>query len=724
MSTEFAQSIAYCESPQTTGNSTMKFTFPPESKPLDGYTIKRAIQRGGFGEVYYALSDGGKEVALKLLQQNMEIELRGVSQCLNLKHPNLVTIFDIRTDADGDHWIVMEFVSGKGLDKVIDELKGGMPIKDVQHWLSGIAAGLSFLHDSGIVHRDLKPGNIFRENDVVKIGDVGLAKFISQSRRDAQTQSVGTVYYMAPEVAHGRYGHEVDVYSLGCVLYELLTGRVPFDGESTGEILMKHLSERPDLSVLPRRLRPVLARALEKDPLRRTPSAAQLEEEFRKAVLGVEIVSDISEASFLPEATGGTVPSGSDRNGSDLSENDRIEVFYPDSMLKVNWKKKHKAEKKYQKREHKAAKCAHRVLPEAAHAPRRHSYHKPGTWGKYWWGFLLCWVMIFMARSAVFVLAVYSGLAFLAVIAYCVVAHNLSLYIPPFLYPFHRAIFPVPGGTDRTPTENLREGVQPPAVDRQPGSPIFAEPVIAAPPVAKRRKRQYQPEPLTPLMCRAIPIRHRMTELTASMAFAVLCTAIITFGITLFAPYLSDAGLDLSDVGRGGLFGLTTLFAAWGVLSMSKCMEGTTVSTSNRRLMQLFVGAAVGAAAFQTDGMLMVAYHSADFSSNIRPPMWTSMGDYPLVAEFQPTRAGYMLFFAGLFALRRWWWHADAFRRYRFRLASVVLTVLAACLWSAICGFPFNWAVMFAAAISCVVHLSAVWVPQDDRPALMEVSHE
>ncbi|HUG92814.1 MAG TPA: serine/threonine-protein kinase, partial [Planctomycetaceae bacterium] len=249
----------------------MKFTYPPESRPLDGYTIKRGIERGGFGEVYYALSDGGKEVAIKLLQQNMDVELRGVSQCLNLKHPNLVTIFDIRRDADDDHWIVMEFVSGEGLDKHIARNPGGMPVEDALGWLSGIAAGLTFLHDRGIVHRDLKPANVYREEDVVKIGDVGLSKFISESRRNAQTQSVGTVYYMAPEVAHGRYGREVDIYALGVVLYEMLTGRVPFDGESTAEILMKHLSEKPDLSPLPRRLRPVIGRALEKDPMRRTP---------------------------------------------------------------------------------------------------------------------------------------------------------------------------------------------------------------------------------------------------------------------------------------------------------------------------------------------------------------------------------------------------------------------------------------------------------------------
>ncbi|HID21547.1 MAG TPA: hypothetical protein EYP14_04005 [Planctomycetaceae bacterium] len=129
------------------GGHAMKFTFAPESRPLDGYTIKRAIQRGGFGEVYYALSDGGKEVALKLIHHNSEVELRGVSQCLNLKHPNLVTLFDIRTDQDGDHWVVMEYVAGKSLDRVLAEHPDGLPVEEVERWLDGIAAGLSFLHD-------------------------------------------------------------------------------------------------------------------------------------------------------------------------------------------------------------------------------------------------------------------------------------------------------------------------------------------------------------------------------------------------------------------------------------------------------------------------------------------------------------------------------------------------------------------------------------------------
>src|SRR5262245_47190100 len=113
------------------------------------------------------------------------------------------------------------------------------------------------------------------EKGVVKIGDYGLSKFISASQRSGHTEGVGTVYYMAPEVSRGRYGKEVDQYALGVILYQMRTGRLPFDGESPGEILMKHLVGEPDLTGLAEPYRPVVARLLEKDPQRRFPSVGE-----------------------------------------------------------------------------------------------------------------------------------------------------------------------------------------------------------------------------------------------------------------------------------------------------------------------------------------------------------------------------------------------------------------------------------------------------------------
>src|SRR5262245_60937972 len=254
----------------------MKFQYASGARPLEGFVIKRGIGRGGFGEVYFATSDAGKEVALKHIERNLEVELRGVGQCLNLKHPNLIDLYDIRYDDQGDAWVVMEYVAGPSLKDTIDRNPNGLPLDQVNFWFRGIAAGVAYLHDHGIVHRDLKPGNIFEDSAFVKIGDYGLSKFISCSRRSGQTESVGTFHYMAPEIGKGVYGKEIDIYALGVVLFEMLTGRVPFDGESSQEIIMKHLTAEPDLSGVPQPYRAIIERALQKDPEKRFRSAADM----------------------------------------------------------------------------------------------------------------------------------------------------------------------------------------------------------------------------------------------------------------------------------------------------------------------------------------------------------------------------------------------------------------------------------------------------------------
>lgn len=264
----------------------MKFTYTSGQRPLDGYTLKRGIGRGGFGEVYFAISDGGKEVALKLVRGDHQVELRGVAHCLNLKHPNLVALYDLRKDGQGDHWVVMEYVAGEPLSAVIHRHPNGLPRELVREWFSALARAVAYLHDHGIVHRDLKPANVFIENGVVKVGDYGLSKSISTSERTAQTQSVGTVHYMAPEISTGNYNKQIDIYAAGVILYEMVTGRVPFDGESAGEILMKHLTSPPDLSKVPREWVAIISRALSKNPANRYAGMGEMAREVE--MVGVE----------------------------------------------------------------------------------------------------------------------------------------------------------------------------------------------------------------------------------------------------------------------------------------------------------------------------------------------------------------------------------------------------------------------------------------------------
>src|SRR5215475_14600992 len=145
-----------------------------------------------------------------------------------------------------------------------------------RQWFQALAQAMGYLHDHGIVHRDLKPGNIFLENGTLKVGDYGLCKFISGSQATRQSQSVGTVHYMAPEISTGNYNKQIDVYAAGVILYEMLSGRVPFEGESAGEILMKHLTSPPDLTKLPAAFVPVVGKALAKNPAHRYQSLAEM----------------------------------------------------------------------------------------------------------------------------------------------------------------------------------------------------------------------------------------------------------------------------------------------------------------------------------------------------------------------------------------------------------------------------------------------------------------
>ncbi len=273
------------------------FQYKFGDRPLEGYTIQRGVGHGGFGEVYYALSDSGREVALKVVQSHEQIELRGIRQCMNLKSPHLVTVFDVKHSESGKPFVIMEYVAGPSLRDLLDQSPGGMGAQKAAFLLREIAKGLTYLHDRGIVHRDLKPGNIFYEDGYVKIGDYGLSKAISASQHSGQTITVGTVHYMAPEIGQGRYDREIDIYALGVILYEMLAGRVPFFGATPGEVLMKHMAGELDLSGIDESFAPIIRRAMEKDPDKRFQSAQEMVE----AIFGTEHIRE-SVSHFRPES--------------------------------------------------------------------------------------------------------------------------------------------------------------------------------------------------------------------------------------------------------------------------------------------------------------------------------------------------------------------------------------------------------------------------------------
>ncbi len=685
----------------------MKFTFAPEATPLAGYTIKRAIDRGGFGEVYYALSDSGKEVALKLLQRNQHIELRGVRQCLNLKHPNLVTIFDIKVDADEDHWVVMEFVSGKCLEQVLADNPKGLALDDVEGWLAGMAAGTAFLHDRGIVHRDLKPANVFRENGVVKIGDVGLSKFITPSRRSAQTESVGTVYYMAPEVARGKYGSELDVYSLGVMLYEMLTGSVPFAGESTGEILMKHLTEPPDLSKIPAQFRAVVGHALEKDPQRRTPGAARLLEDFRRARQGKPVAEEIPASHFVdvPQLERSAVlkPATPPADARLPRNGNAATIHYPNGHATgANPYPRPQAPSppgSFPRECGKTVRDVGQAVNEVGNRLGSEIRRRP-------------WLAVVSILGLLFFVTKLRAAGAGGIVSSELFMLSLVSFVVFVL---------VKAATTRTPVvADQRVVTPPPMAPPPPPKPVVVpRPVVVASPApAARPQVRKLPPPPTPWTVRDVSWTRCFSDLSGAMTMAVVwglaATAAIG-GLVGHLPLVHVEGELLASPGGLGLFGLTTIIGAWAVLISSKLFEGTGTASRERRLIQTAVGAAVGALAF---GLQQDLLTDLPLRSEF-PGLVNHIGSFSLTTTssiIQPSLEGFVLYFAALFGIRRWWLLADAYRSSRFRVVSVLFTGFVALMLPAAFVFQQNWGVLWGVAISTVVQLSAPWTAPKLRP--------
>jgi serine/threonine protein kinase len=244
------------------------------------YELEELVGSGGMSSVYRAHDQLlERKVALKILHERygeddeyverFRREARAVAQ---LSHPNVVTVID-RGEDDGRQFIVFEYIDGENLKQVV-EREGPLPLDKVIELGLEIAQGLAFAHERGIVHRDVKPQNVLLNGDgKAKVTDFGIARTLDVEKGVTQTGTVlGTSDYIAPEQASGQVvSRETDVYSLGVVLFELLTGSVPFKGESFVAVALQHVNEPPP-SVLerrpetPPRLAELVDRALAKDP--------------------------------------------------------------------------------------------------------------------------------------------------------------------------------------------------------------------------------------------------------------------------------------------------------------------------------------------------------------------------------------------------------------------------------------------------------------------------
>src|SRR5438128_7142647 len=276
---------------------------------FDGrYRIIRKLGSGGMANVYLAEDQElGRRVAIKILndrhagdEQFVERFRREAKNAASLSHPNIVSIYD-RGEAEGTYYIAMEYLEGRSLKELILS-RGPAPASVAIDYARQILSALRFAHRNGIVHRDIKPHNVLVDAEGrVKVTDFGIARAGASQMTEAGS-IVGTAQYLSPEQARGTdVDQRSDLYSLGVVLYELITGTLPFNGDTPVEIAMKHLStvpeppskRRPDV---PRDLDLVVMRALAKDPEDRYQSAEEMDGDLDRFMRG-SAISPLTEES-------------------------------------------------------------------------------------------------------------------------------------------------------------------------------------------------------------------------------------------------------------------------------------------------------------------------------------------------------------------------------------------------------------------------------------------
>lgn len=279
------------------------------------YEIIEEIGSGGMATVYKAKCKLlNRFVAIKVLRDEFANDSEFIKRfqveaqsAASLSHPNIVSIYDVGYE-DGMHYIVMELIEGRTLKEIIQE-KGKLPWREAVQFASQIASGLNQAHQNHIVHRDIKPHNIIITKDgIAKVTDFGIAKAVSNSTINAFGSTIGSVHYFSPEHARGGYTDEKsDIYSLGVVLYEMCTGKLPFEGETPVAVALKHLQEEPKEPIsicesLPQSINDIIIKAMRKDVSDRYKSAAEMHKDLQKVLSdpSIEVIKEVKTKEEFP----------------------------------------------------------------------------------------------------------------------------------------------------------------------------------------------------------------------------------------------------------------------------------------------------------------------------------------------------------------------------------------------------------------------------------------
>jgi serine/threonine protein kinase len=342
----YSDDINFCPQDQ----SQTRFSLPGGQLLANRYLLERRLGRGAMGQVYLAKDRnlGTRRVAVKTVRQDIlnsddlqEGEAivrfeREAMSAASVNHPHIVDVTDFGESAEGVFYLVMEYVEGETLHRLLRR-EGTLPVKRAVKLLRQIADGVEAAHDKGILHRDLKPANIFimqrgktGDDGFIKVGDFGLAKIVNQTVTDISSSAtpssrgiIGTPEFMSPEQMQPELGVDVraDIYALGTIAYLMIGGKTPFTGDMMQLVMQKIMHAPPPLSTLrsdiPKNVEHAIMRSLETDPNKRPSTVGEWIEELEKAAEDIEDKDKIGSSRLVILAPiGAEVYVNDERKGS------------------------------------------------------------------------------------------------------------------------------------------------------------------------------------------------------------------------------------------------------------------------------------------------------------------------------------------------------------------------------------------------------------------------
>jgi predicted Ser/Thr protein kinase len=651
----------------------------------DRYRIVSPLGSGGMADVYLAEDERlGRQVAVKVLKARLAADDEFVERfrieaqaAASLNHPGIVAVYD-RGTAEGTTYIAMEYVRGETLKQRLRR-EGALPPDEAVPIALAVLSALSAAHARAIVHRDVTSYNVMLDQGGrVVVTDFGIAR-MGDSALTRTGAMMGTSSYLSPEQAQGRQADErSDLYSLGVVLYEMLTGRVPFDGESVGEVLMKHLTAQPDVTVLPEPYRSIVAKAMEKDPEQRYRSA----NEFLAALPPLQTA--LPGAARLPSGSSG--PKNQTVNGQEkkdsprpLGEGPGVRAAQGETVVTAKIVKEEP------------------VLREL---------------GRAWQTLVNGWNQWNLNPTLKVLLLV--GISFVLIFnAHIVIPLGIMLLMFYGSYRFIRWIV-----LSISPSMNAGSAgnIAPPELAKTVAapSPEATAARVASFSIRNRDRWQRHHERSLPALVLRTP-RERVTDLIGSLLLSTLVAAAMTVVMTLIlGGYLES---ETRPEQLAWLFAMSVA-GSWTVLIPSKFWEGTKGESTPRRFLMMVLGMGLGVLAFGTMSLFFVNLtHGIFFTRE-----WSTFGRYHLPVNFysfdgHPLLPAFVAVFGTLFLLIRWWRQADPLRCTRLSVWSVIVSVVMAGVIAAFWHFPQPWLPMLAGTISIAVQLSSPWVHPRERSA-------